>query len=320
MGQDPLDTDGLERYESLFIAPHGDDVALGCPARVLGEAERGRRVLVMALFEPVGSDTPAARAVRALGADYAAAGLPSARERRAQGAPSSAVAERRPEDESVAFEAARLLTETGPRIQAVHVFAPLGLGASVDHRLTYEAAVRAFATAAGRNLFLYEERPEAFVPGAVRTRLALLGARLPPGAVKAPERAGLLRHLWRTNEPDRLRGQSSGVGARLRALAAARGRFRLARPWNPLRAYGPRLQPIVHVADGDAQARAQAIVDLLLPRDGKGRPRAARRFNARAAAAAKTLGGVYHAERFWLFLPSGDGLPETQHPLERADV
>ena len=95
MRRDRLDTDGLERYESLFIAPHGDDVALGCPARVLGEAERGRRVLVMALFEPVGSDTPAARAVRELGADYAAAGLPAAPDRRAQVSPSSAVAERR---------------------------------------------------------------------------------------------------------------------------------------------------------------------------------------------------------------------------------
>ena len=237
-----------------------------------------------------------------------------------RGAPPPPRGRARPDDEDVALEAARLLTETGPRTQAVHVFAPLGLGASVDHRLTYEAAVRAFATEAGRNLFLYEERPEAFVPGAVRTRLALLGARLPPGAVKAAERAGLLRHLWRTNEPDRLRGQSSGIGGRLSALVAARGRFRLARPWNPLRAYGPRLQPIVHVADADAQARAQAIVDLLLPRDRQGRPRAAKRFNARAAAAAKKLGGVYHAERFWLFLPSGDGLPEVQHPLERAEV
>ena len=320
MGRDRLRADGLEQYDSLFIAPHGDNVALGCPARVLGEAERGRRVLVLALFEPVGSDTPAARAVRELGADYAAAGLPAAPERRAQAASSSPAAERRPDDEEVALEAARLLTQTGPRTQAVHVFAPLGLGASVDHRLTYEAAVRAFATEAGRNLFLYEERPEAFVPGAVRTRLALLGARLPPGAAKAAERAGLLRHLWRTNEPDRLRGGARGVRARLAALAAARGRFRQARPWNPLRAYGPRLQPIVHVADADAQARAQAVVTLLLPRDGKGRPRAAIRFGSRAAAAAKKLGGVYHAERFWLFLPSGDGLPEVQHPLERAEV
>jgi len=319
MSSECFDTNGLERYESLFIAPHGDDVALGCPARVLEEVERGRRVLVMALFEPVGSDTPAARAVRELGADYAAAGLPAAQARRARAA-APAGAGQSDDDEEVALEAARLLTETGPRTQAVHVFAPLGLGASVDHRLTYEAAVRAFATEAGRNLFLYEERPEAFVPGAVRTRLALLGARLPPGAVKAAERAGLLRHLWRTNEPDRLRGQSRGLGARLSALAAARGRFRLARPWNPSRAYGPRLQPIVHLADADAQARAEAIVELLLPKDAKGRPRAATRFNARAAAVAKKLGGLYHAERFWLFLPSGDGLPEVQHPLERAEV
>jgi LmbE family N-acetylglucosaminyl deacetylase len=299
MESERLDTDSLERYDSLFIAPHGDDVALSCPARVLGENERGRRVLVLALFEPIGSDTPAARAVRGLGADYASAGLASP-----------------PDAEDVGLGAARLLTETGPRTGAVHVFAPLGLGASVDHRLAYEAAVRAFATEAGRNLFLYEERPEAFVPGAVRSRLALLGARLPPGAAKAAERSGLLRHLWRVNEPERLRGRAVGVGARLRTLAGARRRFVLARPWNPLRALGPRLQPVVHVADEDARERAQAIVASLLPVDRKGRARAAQRFEARARAAAKALGGVYHAERFWLFLPSGDGLPEVQHPLE----
>jgi hypothetical protein len=299
MASDRLDPDRLERYDSLFIAPHGDDVALSCPARVLAENERGRRVLVLALFEPVGSDTPAARAVRGLGADYASAGLASP-----------------PDGEDVPLEAARLLTETGPRTGAVHVFAPLGLGASGDHRLAYEAAVRAFATEAGRNLFLYEERPEAFVPGAVRGRLALLGARLPPGAAKSAERSGLLRHLWRVNEPERLRGHAVGVGVRLRTLAGARRRFALARPWNPLRAFGPRLQPVVHVADEDARQRAQAIVASLLPVDRGGQPRAAQRFDARARAAAKALGGVYHAERFWLFLPSGDGLPEVQHPLE----
>ena len=320
MGADRLDTNAPERFDSLFIAPHGDDVALGCPARLQGEAERGRRVLVLALFEPVGSDTPAARAARALGADYAAAGLAAARDRRSQRAPSTPLTERGPEDEDVALEAARLLTETGPRTQAVHVYAPLGLGTSLDHLLTYEAAVRAFATEAGRNLFLYEERPEAFVPGAVRTRLALLGARLPPGAARSPERAGLLRHLWRVNEPLRLRGDDEGIGARLRAIGEARRRFRQAQPWNPLRAFGPRLQPIVHAADEEARDRARAIVATLLPKDRKGRPRAALRFNKRAAAAAKKLGGVYHAERFWLFLPSGDGLPEVQHPMEMAEV
>jgi hypothetical protein len=29
---------------------------------------------------------------------------------------------------------------------------------------------------------------------------------------------------------------------------------------------------------------------------------------------------VYHAERLWLFLPSGDGLPEVQHPLDLEEV
>jgi hypothetical protein len=72
----------------------------------------------------------------------------------------------------------------------------------------------------------------------------------------------------------------------------------------------------VHVADEDARARAQAAAHLLLPKDRKGRARAAERFNARANASAKRLGGVYHAERFWLVLPSHDGLPEIQHPLE----
>ena len=319
-GQERLDPAGLERYDSLFIAPHGDDVVLGCPGRVLSEVEKGRRVLVLALFGSAGGVTAAATATRELGADLVAAGLPGARARRAERASSSRVTDRRPEDEDVALEAARLLTEVGPRIGAVHVYAPLGLGASVDHRLTYEAAVRAFATERGRNLFLYEERPEAFVPGAVRTRLALMGARLPPGAARSARASGLLRHLWRVTEPSRLRGEDEGIGSRLRTLAEARRRLREARPWNPLRAFGPRLQPVVHMGDEGARAHAEQIALALLPRDAKGRPRAAQRFAARAAALSKALGGVYHAERFWLFLPSGDGLPEVQHPLEMAEV
>jgi LmbE family N-acetylglucosaminyl deacetylase len=320
MAKERLHPLGLERYDSLFVAPHGDDAVLACPGRVMGETEKGRRVLVLALFEPLDGDTPASRAARALGAEYAAAGLPAARARRSELAPHTRVTERGPEDEDVALDAARLLTEVGPRIRAVHVYAPLGLGASIDHLLTYEASVRAFATERGRNLFLYEERPEAFVPGAVRTRLALLGARLPPGAAQAPRRAGLLRHLWRATEPARLRGEDEGIGWRLRTLAVARRRLVEARPWNPLRAFGPRLQPVVHAGDESTRRRARDVAVALLPRDARGRPRAAQRFNARAAALTKALGGAGHAERLWLFLPSGDGLPEIQHPMEMAEV
>jgi hypothetical protein len=302
-----------ERYDSLFVTPHGDDVVLACPARLRSEVERGRRVLVLALFEEVGRETNAACAVRELGAEYAAAGLPAPDERM----PLDEAA-REERDAPIALEAARLLSDVGPRTQAMHVFAPLGLGASRAHELVYRAAVRAFASEAGRNLFLFEERPEAFVPGAVRTRLALLGARLPPAAQRAAAASSSLRHLWSCNEPRRLRGEPATFGERMAALSEARRRLRRARPWNPLRAFGPRLQPVLSVADEEAMRRSQALALSLLPFDAKGRARSAQRFNALALASAKQLGGVYHAERLWLFLPSSDGLPEVQHPLELA--
>jgi len=314
-----LHTEALERYDSLFIAPHGSDVPLACPSRVLGEVERGRRCLVLALFEPAGN-SPAAEAVRRLRADYVAAGLPSVRERRPGPAAALATEVRGAGDESAINEAVRLLMHVGPSTSAQHIYAPLGLGANVDHRLTYEAAVRSFASETGRNLFLYEERPEAFVPGAVRTRLALLGARLPPGGTGAAEGAGLLRLLLRVNEPARLRGEMRSLRERFALLGWATRQWRIARPWNPLRAFGPRLQPVVHPADEDALLRAREVANLLLPRGKGNRPRAAGRFNLRATSAAKQLGGVYHAERFWLFLPSGDGLPEVQHPLEAVEA
>lgn len=311
-----LNTQWLGRYDSLFVSPHGEDVALGCPARLLSEAASGRRALVLALFEPAGVETTASHVARELGAQYAAAGIPSARERGSPILVPFGGEPRGDADQEAARQAERLLTDIGPKVQPLHVYAPLGLGRSLDHLIAYEAALRAFASEAGRNLFLYEERPEAFVPGAVRTRLALLGARLPPGAAKLADHTSVVRHLWRIGEPESLRGEAIPLGARLASRLETWRRHRIAAPWNPLRALGPRLHPVVHVADEEARSRAQAVAEALLPKDGKGRSRSAQRFNMRATAQAKTLGGVYHAERLWLFLPAHDGLPEVQHPLE----
>jgi hypothetical protein len=305
---------GGERFDALFVGAHGADVPLSCPARVRGEVDRGRRVLVLALFEPVGAGGVAERAVSRLGATFAGAGLPAAAERRPPRGPGPRL-DRVPEDEETLVAAAHLLADVGPRTQAVNIHAPLGLGSSVDHVLAYEASVRAFASGAGRNLFLYEERPEAFVPGAVRTRLALLGARLPPAGAGVA-RASLARALWRANDPPGLRQQAGGLRGRLETLWRTRKRWRAARSWNPLRAFGPRLQPIAHAADEETRQLAREIAEMLLPRDRRGRPRAGRRFNKRADAAAKALGAVYHAERLWLLLPSGEGLHEMRHPLD----
>ncbi len=311
-----LDPAWVGRSHSLFICAQADDVVLGCPARLLAEAQSGRRTLVLALFGAAGTETSASQALRELGADYAAAGLEPARARGSKPPSYAHATPRSAEDEAVGLAAASLLADAVPRIQPLHVYAPLGLGPSLDNQIAYEASLRAFGSEAGRNVFLYEERPEAFVPGAVRTRLALLGARLAPGAAKLAEGAGILRHVWRSTESGSLRGERTTLGERLSARVETWRRHRLAAPWNPLRALGPRLHPVVHHGDEDARGRAQAAADGLLPLDHKGRKRAAQRFNARAAALAKQLGSVYHAERLWLLLPSHDGLPEVQHPLE----
>lgn len=311
--------DGIDRFDSLFVSPRAIDVPLSCPGRVRAEADRGRRVLVLGLFEAAGASPGAKEAIGRLGATYLAAGLPDARERRRRGPLPLPESERGPEDEETVVTAAHMLAELGPRTEAVHIHAPLGLGPTVDYQIAYEASVRAFATGVGRNLFLFEERPEAFVPGAVHTRLAWLGARLPPAGVSAAPRVSLLRTLWRTSEPRRLREESGGLGAGLAHVSWARQRWRAARRWKPLRAFGPRLQPLLHSADEDTRQIAREIACALLAHDRKGRPRGGQRFNRRVDQATKSLGAVYHAERVWLFLPSGDGLHEIRHPLDSGD-
>jgi hypothetical protein len=72
----------------------------------------------------------------------------------------------------------------------------------------------------------------------------------------------------------------------------------------------------VYTADEKARDRTRAIAAALLPKNAKNHPRAARRFDACAAAAAKKLNKIYHTERLWLFLPSGDKVPEVRHPIE----
>lgn len=308
-----------ERYDCLFISPHADDVALSCPGRLLFERDRGSTCLVLALFETADGAPPVGATLRELGVDYLAAGLPAVRRRLARDAPFGEVAfGRRPEDEDWLAQATRLLAELGPRVRPRHVYAPLGVGGHIDHRLSHEAALRAFASEAGRNVYIYEERPEAFVQGAVRVRLGLVGARLPPGAVEAPERASLTRYLLSFHVAPALRGDLRGWADRLRSTRAAAREWRLARAWNPQRAFGPRLQPVVQALD-DEQRAVKAAGTVLVAPGAKRRERIRLRFEALATSYARRLGAMRYAERLWLLLPSAEGTHEVHLPLAVGD-
>lgn len=306
----------LDRYDCLFLSPHGDDVALSCPGRLLWERDRGSRCLVLALFESAEGSSEIREGLKRQGIDFLAAGLPPVRRRIAADAPFGDVAfGRRPEDEDWLAQATRLLADAGPRVRPRHVYAPLGVGGHVDHRLAHDAALRALAGEAGRNVFFYEERPEAFIRGAVRIRLGLLGARLPPGANDAADRAGITRYLLSFHVAPALRGDLRGWTDRLRSTGPAAREWRLARVWNPQRAFGPRLQPIVHPVEAEQRDAVRETVAAFLPAGSRGLERTRARFETLTASYGRRLGVPGYGERFWLLLPSTEESREAQLPL-----
>jgi LmbE family N-acetylglucosaminyl deacetylase len=305
------------RYDCLYVSPRSGDAVLSCAARLHADASKGRTVLVLNLFEGTSFGE---RAGPLPGPDYdqVSLGLAGARQRH-PGRPllSSLRFESFPEDEALRDRIARVLADLRSRIAPLHVFAPLGVGGHVDHRLAHEAAVAAFGgREAGRNVFLYEERPEAFGLGQVRLRLALLGARLPAGAARSAERSSFLRHLARHHREAQLRGEGGGMLDRLRALRPAAARFREAAVWNPQKSFGPRLQPVLHVADAEAAAFGRQVVSQVVPasRSTQGR------YTKLAASYARRLGAAAgYVERYWLLLPLLEGGREpafaTDDPL-----
>jgi len=306
------DNAAFETCDSLYVSPHVGDVALACPARLVRERGEGHRVLVVSVFGPAGHavEGQRAQALAALGVDAHALELPDAR---ARGGPAATglVRERTAHDDDVLHRAADLLIDLAHRTRAREVYLPLAVGGHVDHRLAHEAARAAFSSGNGRNVFLYEERPEAFVPGAVRVRLGQLGARLPPAAAHAPGRRDLGGFVLRFHVGPRFRGDLDGRWDDVRATWTAVKEWRAGRSWHPLRALGPRLQPITETAGVSDLASVRAL-------EGHwGRPLA-----GLAQRYGRILGGSDHAERYWLLLPprEADGLETMAHGADEVRV
>ena len=225
-------------YDCLYVSPHPEVAARSCAARIAWEAERGHRILIAVVFGDAPGTLPA-------GSQGIACGLPDAPARHGAYASLRArLEDRQPEDEETLERAAALFDDLGRKSGARHVYAPLGVGESIDHRLSHEAALRVFHAGAGRNVFLYEEQPQASVPGAVRVRLASVGAQLPPGAAASAARAGLLRFLFRLQLAPQMRREARGIAERFACARTAARQWNAARGWRPLRAFGPRLQPV----------------------------------------------------------------------------
>ena len=292
-----VDLQALAPCDSLYVSPHHDDALLSCGARLLSDAARGLRIVVVTVFGDASRPWPALGALPSADVRHLHLGLPDARRRSDYYSSFRALVEgRRTDDDEWVKQLAQALTDIGHRSKATQVYVPLGVGSHIDHRLSHEASLRGLSSGEGRNVFLYEERPEAFVRGAVRVRLGQLGARLPPAAAHAADRARLAPFLWRFHLAPSLRGDMKGWHERLSTTGLAARQWRQGRAWHPQKGFGPRLQPVV-------QSTEASLLESVRQLQAATASGAATRVARLSAAYARRLGGAEHAERFWLLLP-----------------
>ncbi|HET7292637.1 MAG TPA: hypothetical protein VFM88_09440 [Vicinamibacteria bacterium] len=294
----------LGSCDAVFVSTHEGEAALSCAARIDAETARGRRTLVVTLFRaPEEEVDPGGLSL----------GLADAPHRDPDYVPlAEAVFGRSAAEDECLADATHLLDEVFRRTGARQIYLPLGVGGHVDHRIAHEAGLKALPPHPGRDIFFYEERPDALVPGAVRMRLGEMGARLPPGAGRVAREGGLARFLVRYNAVPHRRERWRGLGERVALTRLAAKAWWEARAWQPQKAFGVRVQPVVQEAqDLDAVLESVRRFD---ERRGV-RPRAVQRLMSLSAAYARRLGGRVWVERYWLLLPAREEADRGAWPV-----
>lgn len=302
------DLSKLRRYQSVFVSTHEGDAVLSCAARLIAAGARGGKTLIVTLFR-VGDEQPFSEP------GSLSMGLPAAplRDPASYDSFRALVFGHGGRDERCLDETAHVIDEVFRRTEARDLYLPLGVGGHVDRQIAHEAGLRAVPPKPGRNVFFYEERPEALVPGAVRMRLAELGARLPPVAVKVAHEGSLPRFLYRYNTVPQRRVAPKGLTERFACTRLAARAWMEARAWQPQRAFGPRLQPVLQPVQGDSLA---AIREMAHAEGERRRAPAAsaHRLLRLAASYADGLGGRDHLERYWLLLPTREDEGRSELP------
>jgi len=167
----------------LFLSPHADDVVLSCPGAVLA----ARRAVILTVFgdDPIRQAEDRA-AAEILGAEVVHAGLPEAPQRSARHRSLSGLLGARSAQLPGLVES---LHDLVGALRPARVWAPLGVGGHVDHRLVFEAA-----RSLTGDVWLYEDRPYALLEGAVAARWRQLGHDVPLDLQAA--RAALAGSAW----------------------------------------------------------------------------------------------------------------------------
>jgi hypothetical protein len=288
----------LERYETCYVARDGPTIPFSCAGRIAAERSRGLRILVLCVGFPQ-EDPEVLRAFDHLGADVLSWGNP-------WNDPLPPLSESLPSKErgSEAWDQklAPFLEEVWRKARPKRVYLPLGVAGDGLDRGIHEVGLHVFTSLETRDLFLYEERPGALLQGAVRMRLAQIGASLPPAASKVAG-SSLFGTVLSFERAPHLRERLPSWSERLRAATTLGREWLASRKWQPQRAFGPRLQPLFQEMTGAALGVPRLVPDLVSRRFGS-----ERRLSALSLRYGRSLGHKEGIERYWLVLPGREAL------------
>jgi LmbE family N-acetylglucosaminyl deacetylase len=201
-------------YRHIYLQPHFDDAALACGGSMVVQVVTGQRVLVVTILggaPPAGAPISAfaqqllqrdglgsnateavrrrreedAAALGSLGADVLWLDFPEALYR---GSPAyytnneALFGNVNPADLALDDQLASVVNDIHQRAPLAALYAPLGVGAHVDHQLVCSAADRLAQQKA--NVKFYEDFPYVTVPGALTARQKQLGIEMEPELVE----------------------------------------------------------------------------------------------------------------------------------------
>lgn len=168
----------------LFLSPHLDDVVFSCAGAVIKAVAAGQKVVIATVFSH-GRNHESRRmedrkATQFLGARAMWLGFTDAPDRSTTYSDfESIIFGAANEEASLHMDIAQRLKELMEQLQPVTLYAPLGVGTHIDHRMCY-AATQGIQTDKGIDIWFYEERPYSYAPGAVELRLHELGFQVSP--------------------------------------------------------------------------------------------------------------------------------------------
>jgi LmbE family N-acetylglucosaminyl deacetylase len=175
----------------VYLSPHLDDAVFSCSGSMLTEIRSGVKVVVLTLFSGTGRESSKPfqhrpleddEALRILGASTKRLNLPDAFYRRAtfyrMNKTTASFARlmqlTHPADRAYGRIVLRKVEAALEKLNPDRVYAPLGVGAHIDHRLTFLAAVSLLRR---WEFKFYEDRPYALIPSAIRFRFMQIGWR-----------------------------------------------------------------------------------------------------------------------------------------------